>query len=457
MTRATDIPEAIQWHEGMLLAPQHFQQQALRSDALLHYHAAAIAPFHWGVRRFALDQMLLGTGTLRVTELEAVMPDGLVVYHAPGLGGHAPGPGGELQLDLAPYADAARNSPITIHLAVAARRASGAPSDADLARFNSVEGTAITDENTGDSTVAIPRLKPRVLLLAALADEPRPPNKYVSFPLAKLVYRDEVFALTDFAAPALALELRAPLGKLCADLARRLREKAVFLADKTGAAVTPASQAATQEMRGALRSIVAGLPAFEAMLKTERAHPFGVYLGLMRLVGGLAALGGGSVPPLFDPYDHDDPRAAFIQAIQFLQRSLDRVEEAYHPIPFALERDQFVLTMDQAWLTPNLVIGVRGAQGQAETLAAGWFEESLIGAERGLMQLFEARVRGAERRRITADGQYELLPRRGVILYEVTLEPGSLAAGESLAIWNPATTQPQARPAEILLYARVQP
>ena len=30
MKRAKDIPEAIHWHEGMLLAPQHFQQFAAR-------------------------------------------------------------------------------------------------------------------------------------------------------------------------------------------------------------------------------------------------------------------------------------------------------------------------------------------------------------------------------------------------------------------------------------------
>jgi len=449
MIRATDIPEAIQWHEGMLLAPQHFQQLALRSETLLNYHTALAAPYHWGVRRLAFDHLLLGNGTLRVTELEAVMPDGLLVTHAPG-------PGGELQLDLMPFADAARANPITVHLAVAARRASGLPSDSELARYDSVERPEVADENAHDSEVAIPRLSPRLVLVPTAAGEPKPPNKYTSFPLGRLAYRDEVFALTDFIPPTLAVELRSPLGKLCGDLARRLREKAVFLVDQLSAAVTPATQATSQETRAALRSIIAGLPELEAVLNTGSTHPFVVYLSLMRLIGEMAGLGGGTVPPIFNAYDHDDPRAAFTDAVQFLQKSLERVEEAYQPVPFTIERDRFSLVIDQAWLTPTLIIGARGTSTQAEAAVAAWIEEALIGPGRGMMALFEARVRGAERRRIAPEGQYELLPHRGVVLFEVTLELDSVAAGEKLEIWNPAAAQPQQRPAEVLLYVRMR-
>ena len=42
--RARDVPDAIKWHEGMMLAPQHFQQMALRGEQLLVYHVAAAAP-----------------------------------------------------------------------------------------------------------------------------------------------------------------------------------------------------------------------------------------------------------------------------------------------------------------------------------------------------------------------------------------------------------------------------
>ena len=55
MTRAQEVPAAIQWHEGMLLAPQHFQQLGARQERLLHYHVETVSPFHYGVRSLRLD------------------------------------------------------------------------------------------------------------------------------------------------------------------------------------------------------------------------------------------------------------------------------------------------------------------------------------------------------------------------------------------------------------------
>src|ERR671923_78357 len=62
---AHEIPESIQWHEGLLLTPQHFQQMSLRHESLLQYVAGAIAPFGWGVRRFEWDAAALAGGRLR--------------------------------------------------------------------------------------------------------------------------------------------------------------------------------------------------------------------------------------------------------------------------------------------------------------------------------------------------------------------------------------------------------
>ena len=111
MSRTSHLPDPIQWYEGMLLTPQHFQQAWLRQDALLHYHAARLAPFFYGVRRVEIDGALLVVGMLRVLALEAVLPDGLVVTH--------PREGGEdLQIDLQPYADQLKRGPLTVFAVV---------------------------------------------------------------------------------------------------------------------------------------------------------------------------------------------------------------------------------------------------------------------------------------------------------------------------------------------------
>ncbi|HEV3052518.1 MAG TPA: type VI secretion system baseplate subunit TssK, partial [Longimicrobium sp.] len=100
-TRFGRVNDAVGWYEGMLLAPQHFQQAQLQADQLLGYHLAALSPYHWGVRRLVLDCAALPGGTFTVQELEAVLPDGLVARHDASTDG-------ALTVALKPYADTAR-------------------------------------------------------------------------------------------------------------------------------------------------------------------------------------------------------------------------------------------------------------------------------------------------------------------------------------------------------------
>ena len=77
-TKPLDIPDLIEWHEGMLLTPQHFQQFASRSELLTQYMFSQGAPFGWGIIDLKIDQAALSAGILRILSIEAVMPDGLV-------------------------------------------------------------------------------------------------------------------------------------------------------------------------------------------------------------------------------------------------------------------------------------------------------------------------------------------------------------------------------------------
>ncbi len=99
MSKPAPITERIEWHEGMLLSPQHFQQLSARLDSLVGWQTLAAAPFSWGIRRLAFDNGLLPTGLLRVLELEAILPDGTAVQYSAANPEH-----GTLELSLTPYA-----------------------------------------------------------------------------------------------------------------------------------------------------------------------------------------------------------------------------------------------------------------------------------------------------------------------------------------------------------------
>ena len=108
---AAPITDRIEWHEGMLLSPQHFQQLSARTDSLVAWQTLAAAPFSWGVRRLVFDQGLLPAGLLRVLALDAILPDGTAVQYSAAEAAH-----GALELSLAPHKDQLAVEPLDIYL-----------------------------------------------------------------------------------------------------------------------------------------------------------------------------------------------------------------------------------------------------------------------------------------------------------------------------------------------------
>ena len=436
------VPDAIQWHEGMLLAPQHFQPLALRQDNLLQYHATTISPYHWGIRHLKIDPVLLVEGTLRVTELEAVMPDGLAVSWV------GAGPEG-LEVSLAPYADALKTAPVRVHLAVPARRSGLSQVKGELPRYDSVEGDPVSDESTGDGDLRIPRLRPRLSLLVA----DTPPQKYISFPLAEVAYSNETFVLTEFLPPMLRVPLGSPLAQACAAIARRLREKAVFLADRARTPSVASRPPQLLETRAMVHSLVAALPHFEAVLNTGLSHPYALYLALTTLVGHVASVGRALLPPVLDPYDHDNLWASFEQARHFVFRVIEEgILETFTAFPFYLERDAFQISFDEDWRTRRLVIGVRAQAGVSEAEVAQWVEQCLIGSKTVMPGLRDRRILGARRERIESEG--DLVPSSGVVLFGLEADSQVVESHQILQVWNAADRGEAPRASEIVLYVK---
>jgi type VI secretion system protein ImpJ len=440
---ALKITEAIDWHEGMLLAPQHFQQLSLRQEELLHYHAAALAPFHWGVLRLDVDSAALTQGVLRVAELEAVLPDGLTVSRE--LDDPQP-----LEVDLKPYAAAIEGGAVTVYLAVPARRSGLSPIQGEFPRYRSVDGGPVVDESSGEGDVFIPRLRPCPVLLVAEA----PSRRYSALPVARVRRADQKFRLDEsWEPPALRVPLGSPLGRLAAEVAERLRKKTEVLSDRTRArgVSQPSQMLETQLM---IHSLMGALPRLEAILGTGAAHPFALYLALCEVAGHAAAVGHGLVPPLFPPYDHADPMAAFTRVRDFILRVAgEGVSESYSPFRFYFEHGFYNLAFDEDWRNQSLVLGVRGTSGMSDDEVERWVEQSLIGSQGLIQGMRDRRVLGARRRRIEREG--DLVPAGGVLLFSLESDPEFVQPNQILQVWNAADRGDTPRVVEIVLYVKV--
>jgi type VI secretion system protein ImpJ len=435
MSRVHDLPAAVQWHEGMLLAPQHFQQQDHRYEALLQLHLALAMPFHWGVRHLQYDRSLLLAGTLRVLELEAILPDGLIVSHPAN-------EGAELQLSLGSLKGVDWQRPVRLHVAVASeQRGVAGP-----ARFVSTTSEPLVDESTGDMPLRIAQLRPRLELFAGI-----PPAGYSALPLLEVRRDHEAFSVEEYLPPLLAVPFDSPLGERCDRLTLRIRQKAASLVDALRARAAEPSQLA--ENQQLLRSLVAGLPAFEAVLRSGTPHPFGLYLALCTLAGHLASVGEGRIPPAFPAYAHLEPLRSFEAVFSFLESTLEQgVSEAYTRVKLQAEAGGFSTHFLPSWTGRELVLEVHGGPGTTRQHLLGWMASCRIGSDGRHRLMRETRTLGARRELI--DGRPGLVPRPQSLLFSLEANPSFIRPDERLLLDNTLEPREVQAPSAISLLIR---
>lgn len=445
---AYEIPDAIQWHEGLLLTPQHFQQLSSRHEALVQYGTSLFAPFCWGVRRFKHHAISLPAGKLRVLELEAVMPDGLVVVH----GLHDTGRDDVLEIDLSAQAEEIGDRGALVQIVVPRPGSNG---HGDGLRYESFKGNPVADEVSSAKARPIHRLKPRLRLHVG----DKLPNEYVGFPLARMIYRDSSFTLDDkFIPPLLAVPVKATdgdtssaaalrLGEMCSDVAQRVRKRAMYLADEAKNPAANSRFGNETGTRSLMLSLVGGLPRFEAVLQTGCAHPYMVYVALCGMAGQLSVLGTDMVPPSFNPYNHNDLYSSFQPVLEFIDRAMDQgVPVAYKAIPFQYHEGTYQLRFDSSWMKKKLAIGMKGERGMTEDEVVRWGESCLIGSQ-GRIELLRAnRIRGAVRKH--ADRVGDVATAKGIALFSLLADENFVEPEKLLQIVN----REGPRPCEIVLY-----
>jgi type VI secretion system protein ImpJ len=445
---AIDLPDPIQWHEGMLLAPQHFQQSSTRSELLVQTMAMVTSPFGWGVLQFEFDRPTLVGGMLRVLNLEAVMPDGLLVT----AGSERDFP---LELDLKPCSDRTPDDPIFVSLTVPEQKALS--SFGESARYVSAQGPKVVDGTSGEGELYIPRLRPRLELHTA----DQVTQKFQSLPLFKVRVEGQAFTVDEYIPPLLKVSKGSPLAILCGDVVINIRERAQYLSARVHGRNFDGSDPEAETARPALASLAAGLPLLEAMLGSE-AHPYSVYLALCSLAGQVAPLSHDLVPPQFEPYDHKDLRASFQPVVDFIQKSLrEGVSETWAKIPFDLRDGLFQLQPNQLvedavgsathdLALPVLALGLGVPGGTPEETIAQWGESCIVGSESVIRQLLANRTLGAARARVKFLD--DLYPSRRILLFALGSDPKWINPRQKLIVQGGQGESIQ--PSTAILYVR---
>jgi type VI secretion system protein ImpJ len=442
---AHDIPAAIHWHEGLLLTPQHFQQLTSRHEALVQYSAAVHTPFCWGVRRFKHDAASLLKGTLQVVELEAVMPDGLVVSH------HLSPTDSDLEVQLADLKECMTDRPVAIYLTVMANQSGSSNGGGD--RYEQFNGGLVPDPVSHGMSREIFRLRPKLKLVPVLDSLPA---KYIGFPLARLRYTDSFRLDENFIPPLLALPTPSPEGEppvsgantlreMCAAAAERIRDRATLLLneDTRGSnqfQTLPAGDIARIELMmksQRMLSVVGALPILEAMLQCGGLHPLTVYLALCNVAGHLSVLGTDMVPDPFAPYNHNDLYATFKPVIEFIEQTLDvGVPVSCKSVHFHFKDQSFQLQFQGAWKSKQLALAIRGPREMSETALIRWGESCLIASEGKIDEIRKNRTTGVPRSYAARVG--DVGPKKGVVLFALP-DATQIEPNQTLHILNDGT------------------
>lgn len=437
------IPDVISWHEGMLLTPEHFEELTFRQEDLLQYHAASL-PFNWGVSRLSVDETQLMQGRFTLLDLEALMPDGLPIWvDSQGLSQPA--------LDLESLEASFRQQPFLVYLAAVAHQA-GSKGGRDL-RYAAVSDgeqtpeTSSVDEEEVEGGV-IPRLRPRFQLIASHTPLS---EKYVCMPIARIGFRNNVWALMDdYVYPLQRVSEDSLVGRQCAAVLRRVRELAMMMQDQWRNFSAQERLEAQRAQPAAVRSLVAGLPLCEALLSAQVTHPFQLYLAFCLLAGHVSSIASEPVPPVFPTYRHSDLMASFDAVHHYIDQVLSECDShEYLGVPFHYQEGIFSLLFAPEWKGKHLILALR-AQKENEATLAAWCESALIGSRKLQESMRDRRVLGANRTR--TQSERGLFSGAGTVLFHLDEDNGYILAEEPLDIVSGPSSERAHIPVEITLY-----
>lgn len=324
------LPPRVVWSEGMLMAPQHLQQQDLYHEALQVLRTRALSPFDWGVASLEVDREALAAGRLQISGFLGIFPDGsLVAFER----GDALAPAARPVDPIFP----AKQRILEVFVGVPKERSADelfAPGTdtSGNARF-ATHTRQVSDLNAASSVISMAFAQPKVKLLCG--NEPR--EDFETIKIAELT-RNATGALAvveAYVPPCLRVSASPSILEGLHGLLRSMVAKQRELADSRRLRDASTVEFTAQEMTRFLQlSALSGtVPVFHHIVDAGNLTPQYVYVELLKAAGALSTFAEED-PSGLPPFRYTDLRATFQPLFEALERMLRSVAvEGALPIP----------------------------------------------------------------------------------------------------------------------------
>lgn len=391
----TLLPDAVQWAEGMLLTPQHFQQNDIHWNSVLQHRLRGLSAHHWGVIDMEMDTGQLNVNSVLVTKLRCVFPDGTAYDLA--------STGAELKLDLLKDSNIMEAKRLFVCAAIPPRTGAMNVQSTSIKRYEVItDNNAVIDEMTGYADVYVDRIRPTVKLYP----ENRRPDGYSYIRLFEVTYsaQSKSIELTGFHPPMLRMGA-ADFGNRGASLLQSLKalrdelwdklHQLTGMPDKDGPECTAGmSEEECLQLRQA-RYIASALTIFDAVVLDPETPPAEAYRAMAQIVGHMSWIGTNPAPLAMPPYGHENCAPQFKSAVDFVWRKLALINPDWESLPFTRVGELSFLRRLPEEISDSLLIEIRLREGQRLSDVHEWLADSRIGSDDLMQMLRNQRLPGA--------------------------------------------------------------
>lgn len=331
------------WGEGLLVCPQHFQQQELYFHEFVETRQSWPNPYAWGLAKMELDLVALKTGDFAIKSIQAVLPGGLVIdldEGDPGLPGARPiGPAFESTAAVLEVFAA-------VPRAVEGSENYGAADTGTAPRSFETWTRDVLDLVDAATEVSVSFARPKLTLL--FGSENR--DHFHTLKIGELRRDDSGgFELTNDFVPtcvrlAGATPLRAWTSELLKLMVAKRRAISSALRQVDSSRVEFTAQDVTRSLQ--LSAIASHIPMVRHLAEAPEASPFQLYSALSQLAGHLTTFSADIAPEELPLYSHTDLRQTFSDLFGKLRRLLElAMAENFLEVPLEARRDGMWIAM----------------------------------------------------------------------------------------------------------------
>lgn len=291
------------WTEGLLLSPQHFQQQDRHFDYLIkqqvmHHHA-----YYWGIIDYKIDTELLKMGKISLSSCRAIMNDGTYIS-APE---HTAAPP---IIDIQPG-----TSNITVYLGMPTRQVDE--------KKTGINHTVIDIYDNASNNHQQAEIQIEILPIKLLTEN----DLRTGYLCVKIANIKECRADTgivldeDFIPSCININASEKLQKFHQEIIAMLQHRSKILAQQ----ITQATQTVTVETTDylLLGAINANQPCIQHLAHLPHCHPEKLYLHLIHLLGELTTYTQkDKYCATYPIYQHNDLQATFSSLMTALREAL---------------------------------------------------------------------------------------------------------------------------------------